>query len=237
MRDEISSGPQGQWDRSRWPDGKVPEEWRLYYGTQGKYIVRDRLVSLEDRYYPQAASSAETEPFEETEPGAEAGSGAETGPGAETGQRRARYKPSRPPPRRRSPPNNRGKSSKPAASPAAPSPLERLKQAAAGEIDLAPEDLQRILLDQLVDEHSRLKELDSHVGGMLEMLFSAQEDQTPARLTAMIDLISKLEANRERRSRGMVRLTELLHKVSDGPRPRLQVVAAAAQVNVGQQNK
>ena len=157
-------------------------------------------------------------------------------------------RPRKPPTRRSSALKNRGTGGK-AAAPARPSgatgieqahqsrddlaPLQRLKAIVAGKIDLTPDTLQRVLLDQLADEHGRLKELDAHSGTLLELLVTPPpKGEKPPDALATLKLISKLEATRERRSRGLVRLTELLHKVSTGPRPRLQVVATAAQVNV-----
>lgn len=114
-------------------------------------------------------------------------------------------------------------------------PLERLKLAAAGKADLSHGDLQRVLLDLLVDEHAQLKLLDDHSSALLEMLISPPQKKGKQQLDplATLTIIEKLEANRERRSRGLVRLADLIHRVSAGPRPRLQVVANAAQFNVG----
>ena len=112
-------------------------------------------------------------------------------------------------------------------------PIERLKAAAAGEEELLPGDLQRVLLDHLACAHDRLKELDDHACTLLKMLTTTPaEGENMPDPVATLTVLDKLEVTRDRRSRELTRLAELVYRIQSPARPRLQVVAAAAQVNV-----
>ena len=165
-------------------------------------------------------------------------------------QHSLRRQPSRRPPPRRRPPHppstrtpattlaGEGKATDPLVSRAGYTPIERLKAAARGHEDLLPGDIQRILLDHLADAHDRVKELDDHAGTFLKMLTTppVKGEKLPDP-GAILSVMDKLEVTRDRRTRELARLAELIYRISSPSRPQLQVVAAAAQVNVGRRVK
>lgn len=232
-----SVGQQCMFGEPRSPNEQIPEERRIYIGLRGRYFVRPEPDTPGAHRGPQGAKVTKTDMAEEA-----VNAGADVD---RDSQHPARSQPSRRSPARRrpSPPPTKRPASSLAgesevtdrvAPPVGISPIERLKRAAAGQEDLLLNDLQRILLDHIAGAYDRIKELDDHASTYLQMLSTPPEKgEKPLDPVVLMSVLDKLEVVRDRRSRELARLAELVYRTSFSPsRLRLQVVAQAAQVNI-----